>query len=131
MTTREAELRYLEAHLTEVGGRPLAVFNPNNIPEADLPVIMGFNNGGGRSSYEALAIAEDGTPLGQHYCSNEAYMPHDLGLLEGSRPDRHENSYQKHYPNGYRMAWIPTDEIDNSKLLQRAFELNLTKEEPA
>jgi hypothetical protein len=131
MTTREAELRYLQIHLNECQGRPLTVFNPNNLPEDDLPVIMGLNNsksGGSPGFMRAIAVAQDGTVLGEHLCSHEGYMPHDLGLIEGSRPDRHENSYQKHYPNGYRMVWIPTDERDNSKLLQRAFELNLTKE---
>ena len=34
-------------------------------------------------------------------------MRADLGIIEGSRPDRHEQSYRKHYPDGYRMDFVP------------------------
>jgi hypothetical protein len=37
-------------------------------------------------------------------------MEHDLGILEGTRPDRHE-TFQKHYPDGYRMEFIPGDVV--------------------
>jgi hypothetical protein len=104
-----------------------AVFNPHNKPITELPVIYGFNNGGSvgwMSWMSATAIAEDGTVLGGHICSAEYFMPYDLGIYEGARPDRHENDYQKHYPDGYRMEFVPSEEIEGHVALHAAFELN-------
>ena len=111
--------------LFEMEIKSYAIFNPHNRPVESLPVIYGFNNGGSLGwGYSAVAIAEDGHCLGDHYCSREAYMLHDLGILEGTRQDRHTNDYQKHYPDGYRMAWVPTEEIETFEPLKIAFELN-------
>jgi hypothetical protein len=124
MTTPAAEALYLAQHRYEMEGRKRAVFNPEGKPLEDLPVIYGFNNGGSPGWYSAVAIAEDGTCLGGHCCSAEGYMEHDLGILEGTRKDRHENDYQKHYPGGYRMEFVPSDEIKGHEALNRAFALN-------
>lgn len=97
-----------------------AVFNPHNKPVADLPVIYGFNNGGGPGWYSATLIAEDGTALGGHLCSDECYMPFDLGIIEGYRKDRHEG-FQKHYPDGYRMVFVSYHDVESHEGLQRAF----------
>ena len=107
--------------------KKIAIFNPNNIDVLDLPVIYGFNNGGKPGWMSAVAIAEDGQWLGDHICSSEAYMPHDLGILEGTRSDRHENDYQKHYPNGYRMEFVSYKDVDNHRKLNNAFKLNKEK----
>jgi hypothetical protein len=104
-----------------------AVFNPNNKHETELPVIYGFNNGGSTGWLSAVAIAEDGTCLGGHVCSHEGYMPFDLGMYEGTRPDRHEKSYQPHYPEGYRMEYVPSSEIKGHVALNKAFEANRAK----
>lgn len=109
MTTPAAERLYEAQHLYAIEGKKHVVYNPHNKPVDELPEIFCLNNGGRPGWYNAVAVAEDGTPLGSHACSSEAYMPHDLGMLEGCRLDRHENSYSKHYPDGYRMTWIPTD----------------------
>lgn len=111
---------YEAEHLVQWEGRPLAIFNPRGLPIAELPAIYGFNNGGSREWWDAVALAEDGTCLGGHACSSEGYMPHDLGMLEGARPDRHEQQYQKHYPGGYRMAWVPSVSIETHEGLQAA-----------
>lgn len=124
MTTPAAERLYLAQHLMEHEGQSYEVWNPHNKPVEDLPVIMGFNNGGSPGWYSAVAIAEDGMGLGGHLCSHEGYMRHDLGILAGSRPDRHENDYRKHYPDGYRMTFIESADIKTDTKLQRAFELN-------
>ncbi len=105
------------------------VFNPNNKPEAELPVIYGFNNGGQIGLLHAVAIAEDGTCLGGHGCSSEGYMLGDLGILKGHRKDRHENSYQKHYPNGYRMDFVESKDVKKHEGLQKAFALNKAQPE--
>ena len=91
-------------------GRKFAIFNPHNKPLAELPVIYGFNNGGSPGLYWGELLAEDGTSLGGHACSNEGFMYGDLGILEGSRPDRHEH-FRLHYPDGYRMEFISYAQI--------------------
>ena len=81
------------------------------MPVHELPVIYGFNNGGSAGFLMAVAIADDGTVLGGHCCSDEGYMRADLGILEGTRPDHHTDSYQKHYPDGYRMDFVSYDDL--------------------
>jgi len=123
MTTAAAAASYLAQHQRQWDDAHWAVFNPQSKPIDELPVIYGFNNGGSRDWWHAQLIAEDGTGLGGHLCSAEGYMPHDLGILEGSRPDRHE-SFRQHYPGGYRMAFVPYTEIETCEALQAAFKLN-------
>jgi len=44
-------------------------------------------------------------------------------------PDRHENDYQKHYPDGYRMEFVSSNEVKDHVALNEAFRLsNETKE---
>jgi hypothetical protein len=99
------------------------VFNPQNKPLDELPWIIGFNNGGSPGWFDAQLIAEDGTGLGGHLCSHEGFMEHDLGILEGSRSDRHE-TFKKHYPDGYRMDFVSYSEVSSDPRLTKAFELN-------
>ena len=123
MTTEAAARAYLAEHQSEWGGRPLAVHNPHDKPRAELPVIYGFNNGGSSGWLSGVLIAEDGTGLGGHVCSAEGYMPHDLGCIEGSRPDRHE-AFREHYPDGYRMEFVGYDAAADHAGLKVAFERN-------
>ncbi len=116
MTTKDAEQRYLREHLTKVGDASWAIVNPHGKSIDDPPVTYGFNNGGSPGWYSGVLIAEDGTCLGGHVCSHEGYMPHDLGVLDGARPDRHE-TFLKHYPDGYRMEFVGFDDVkDHPKL---------------
>lgn len=108
MTTPAAERLYQAQHLLAMEGRNWAVYNPHSKPLDELPTIYGWNNGGSPGWYSAVLLAEDGTGLGSHICSHECYMEHDLGILEGSRPDRHE-SFRDHYPDGYKMAFVKHD----------------------
>lgn len=103
-----------------------AIYNPNDLPEHMLPFIYGFNNGGGGGDWYGALIAEDGEPLGGHICSNEAFMRGDLGVNEGSRPDRHEH-FRKHYPDGYRMAFVSHAEVPSHDGLKLAFKRNADK----
>lgn len=130
MTTAAAARLYEAQHLHEMEGKGYAVFNPHNKPVSELPIIYGFNNGGSTDWWSAVAISEDGVQLGGHCCSSEGYMPHDLGILEGTRKDRHENDYQKHYPDGYRMDFVSYADAKTHPGLQKAFEAsNARKEE--
>ena len=126
MTTPEAERSYEAQHRMEWVGKGWAVHNPNSKPEAELPVIYGFNNGGSHGWMSACLIAEDGTELGGHTCTSEGYMPHDLGVLEGSRPDRHE-TFRAHYPDGYRMEFVGYDAVRGHEKLMAAIEVATEK----
>lgn len=109
-------------------GAPYAVFNPHNKPVEELPVIYGFNNGGTAGFMDAVLVAEDGTPMGSHLCSSEGFMYYDLGIIEGHRPDRHV-TFQKHYPDGYRMDFVPYKQVKKHTGIQTAFKK--LKERPA
>ena len=126
MTTPVQAERYRQQYLAEIGNRKVAVFNPHDKPVEDLPVIYGFNNSGSRNFLTAQLIAEDGTGLGSHLCSHESYMPGDLGVLEGTREDRHEG-FRKHYPDGYRMHFIGLDNVRSHPGLDEAYRKNQEK----
>ena len=126
MTTPAAANLYRAQHLLEMEGKRWAVHNPKNLPREDLPVIYGFNNGGSSGWYTAQLIAEDGTGMGSHLCSHEAYMENDLGILEGTRPDRHEK-FKKYYPDGYQMHFISHKDVEHHEGLKKAYELNQQK----
>lgn len=128
MTTPAAEALYLAQHICAHEGRQFAVYNPRSMPIDELPFIYGFNNGGSRSFLEGVIIAESGHVLGGHICSHERYMLADLGLLENTRPDRHEKVFRVHYPDGYRMAFVSSNEALTHPGLLAAIELNKTIE---
>lgn len=123
MTTPAAERLYEAQHLLQWEGNPLAVFNPHGKPLNELPVIYGFNNGGEPGWMSGVLLAEDGTYLGGHICSSESYMPHDLGVIEGARPDRHE-AFRKHYPDGYCMDFVSGRDARGHVGLNAAFKKN-------
>ncbi len=123
MTTPAAARLYEAQHLCEWECRGWAVYNPHNKPRDELPVIYGFNNGGSPQWLSAVLVAEDGEGLGGHICSSEGYMPHDLGIIEGARPDRHEG-FREHYPDGYRMEFVSYANVPDHAALNLAFERN-------
>lgn len=123
MTTPEAARLYEAQHVAEYAGRGWAVYNPQDKPVNELPIIYGYNNGGSNHWYYAQLLAQDGTALGCHVCSSEAYMPADLGVLEGTRPDRHE-TFRAHYPDGYRMEFVSACDVLQHAGLTAAYALN-------
>ena len=128
MTTPAREALYEAQHRVEHEGRKNAVYNPHGKPIDELPVIYGFNNGGTRGFLQGALIAEDGTWLGGHICSDEAYMPADLGILEGTRADRHEG-FRTHYPDGYRIEFVPYHEVLSHEKLMDAIRYSNEEEE--
>jgi len=123
MTTEAAAREYLAKHMLKWGDSNYAIYNPDDKKIDELPTIYGFNNGGNSFMLCAQLLAEDGTALGSHGCSHEGYMRSDLGILHNSRSDRHE-LFRKHYPDGYKMEFVPYDDIDGHVKLNKAFELN-------
>jgi hypothetical protein len=107
-----------------------AVHNPHGKPLEELPVIYGFNNGGSPGWYSGVLLAEDGTCLGGHICSHEVYMSGDLGILAGSRPDRHE-TFREHYPDGYRMEFVGEADVRTHPGLEAAYQRNQAQREAA
>lgn len=106
MTTPEAAATYLKEHLKTYGGRAYVVFNPHGVDPETLPTIWGFNNGGEPGWLHARTVSDDGKPLESHICSDEGYMRSDLGVTDESSP-KHD-TYKEHYPNGYRMDFVPS-----------------------
>ncbi len=96
-----------------------AIYNPHNKTISDLPVIYGFGGGCIGVCYIVYLIAEDGAALGSHVSSDEIWALNDLGILEGTRPDRHEG-FRKHYPDGYRMDYVRRCDVDGHDGLQLA-----------
>ena len=128
MTTEAAARQYLADHLASVAGRGYAAYNPHGKPIDELPWIIGWNNGGSPGWFRACLIAQDGMPLGGHICSHEGYMPSDLGVLDGTAPDRHEE-FRKHYPDGYRMDFVSYTDAGHDPRLIEAFRLHDAKAE--
>lgn len=122
MTTKAAAEMYKAMHIAENENKDTVIFNPYSKPVNGLPVIYAFSNVIGGGDGQALAMAEDGLCLGEHWCSAEAYVPHDLGVLVGTRDDRHE-TYRAHYPDGYRMEFVPARDMKSHPGIAIAYEL--------
>jgi hypothetical protein len=130
MTTAAAAAQYEAEFLAAHRGRGYAEFNPHNKPVNELPVIYGFNNGGSTGFMHAQLISADGEALGSHLCSSEGYMRADLGILEGTREDRHE-TFKKHYPDGYRMDFVGHADCPTHDGLNAAIAAHTAKYPPA
>jgi hypothetical protein len=92
------------------------------------PKIYVFSNVPGGGDGACLALAEDGTVLGSHWCSHEEWAKHDLGVIEGSRPDRHK-TYAAHYPSGYEMVFVPSSDVRKHDGITAAYALNQKQRE--
>lgn len=122
MTTEAAAKLYEAQHMSRWGDKKYVVYNPNGEQIDDLPFIYGFNNGGSPGWYSGCLICADGTWIGGHLCSSESYMPHDLGIVEGARLDRHE-AFRKHYPDGYRMTFVSYNDVKLCDGLMKAIDI--------
>lgn len=87
------------------------------------PKIFCFSNTVNGDEGVAYAMAEDGTVLASHFCSSELYVPHDLGIINGCRPDRHE-AYKQHYPDGYELEFVSARDVASHPGISLAYERN-------
>jgi hypothetical protein len=88
-----------------------------------VPKIYGFHNSRNpHADAPASAIAEDGHGLAGHFCSNESFARHDLGM-NGTSNWKHEN-YNKHYPDCWCVEFVPCDEVMTHKGLSAAYDKN-------
>ncbi len=64
-------------------------------------------SGSFRGWHNMQALAEDGTGLAGHLCSNHAFARHDMGIdANGWNRDL----YAKHYPDGFEVVWVADPE---------------------
>lgn len=83
--------------------------------------IYAFNNGGSPGFMSAIAIGDDGKIVGQHCCSHEVFMQHDLGVIGNWKHDGYDAAYGA---GNWSIEWVSSDHIDGHAALQAAFELN-------
>lgn len=107
------------------------VFNPHNKPVEELPFIIGFPNGGFMGNIVAVAVATDGHALGSHMSSDEWFGARDIGVEEGTFAKSRNETYQAHYPQGYRTKWVTRSEIKTDPDLKVALENNKKLEKEA
>jgi len=79
------------------------------------PKIFVFSNvsdGGGGPCY---AMAEDGTVLASKFCINEKYALEEFS---------YNAVYEKHYPNGYELEYVPVKDLSQHVELNQAIGRN-------
>lgn len=68
--------------------------------------------------HSMVALAEDGACLAGHICSHHGFAAHDMGIHpDGWKRER----YAKHYPDGFDVVWVESNDIDTHPGLQAAF----------
>ena len=90
------------------------------------PKIYAFSNTMNGGEGEAIAMAEDGAVVGSHWCSNEGWVPHDLGVTS----DWHHEGYKEHYPNGFEVVFVKAADVDGHEGLQSAVKLHRDSSAP-
>ena len=70
--------------------------------------------------HNMVAIAEDGTCLAGHVCSNHGWAWNDMGFTSDWKRDR----YDKHYPDGWELEWVENTNLETHAGIQLAFERN-------
>lgn len=85
---------------------------------ADKPKIFVLCNSCSRQWHHVMAMAEDGTHLAGHVCSDHGFISHDMGFTSDWKHDQ----YNRHYPDGWELVMV--DDPKNHEGLQAAYELN-------
>ena len=68
-----------------------------------MHTIYCFNNGGPARFLSAVALGDDGICIAGHCCSDEGFMPHDLGITS----DWKHELYDAHFGAGnWKLEWV-------------------------
>jgi hypothetical protein len=67
-----------------------------------------------------VALAEDGNCIANHTSSNMTFAKHDIGITSDWKHD----IYKEHYPNGYELVWLETNEDFEREDFKQAWSLN-------
>jgi hypothetical protein len=67
-----------------------------------------------------MAIAQDGTVLASHVCSDHGYARHDMGFTGSWKHD----AYNEHYPDGWELEMVEDAKPGEHTGLDEAFRLN-------
>lgn len=81
------------------------------------PTIYVFCNSCSPQWHVAYALAEDGTGLASHVCSDHGWVIHDMGV---SGSDWKHDLYNAHYPDGWAIEYVDVDDIPGHAGLQLA-----------
>jgi hypothetical protein len=82
------------------------IFNPNNVDLTTLPVIYGFEDGGNAWGVLGRVVASDGTMFTGHVSSDDAWLQHDLGMLDSAYGTSKQREYAESFPDGYRTEFV-------------------------
>ena len=93
---------------------------------SELPKIFVFCNSCAPQWHSMLALAEDGTALAGHLCSDHGFASHDMGIHENGWK---RDLYEAHYPDGFEVVWV--EDFHAHEGLQKAAALNTAKGEEA
>lgn len=84
-----------------------------------LPRIFVFCQSCSHEWHHFMAVAEDGTVLAEHICSQHGFASHDMGIDEdGWKRDL----YAAHYPDGFVVEMVGSPKTHPG--LQAAYALN-------
>jgi hypothetical protein len=92
--------------------------------ESTKPKIFVFSSVKDGGDGLAYAMAQDGHVLASHWCSNELFVPQDLGDDRVKNDPQRAELYAKHYPDGYEIEFIKAADLDEHEGFQAAFKLN-------
>jgi hypothetical protein len=91
---------------------------------AELPKIYVFCNNCSPGWHSMVAVAEDGTHLAGHICSNHGYANHDMGIsATGWKRDK----YAAHYPDGFEVVGVEDPKPGQHAGLDEALRRNLER----
>lgn len=90
----------------------------------EKPIIFVFCNACAKQWHSIVALAEDGTGLAGHLCSDHAYIGHDMGFTSAWKHDL----YDKHYPGGWQLTYVDAEDIEVHARLREAVARNKQKQ---
>ncbi|MCO5190368.1 MAG: hypothetical protein M9918_19530 [Anaerolineae bacterium] len=106
--------------------RGYLTYNPHNLPSDSLVVVYGFpNQFVPPNNFVGILMASDGSACGSHVSSDEEWLRHDLGVNNPASPKHH--LLMATFPDGYRMDYVPYDEVEGHQGLDAAYEEHLAK----